>query len=105
MKHTPHSSILASRHQFDPRAPRNTRRSPVTGHNFHAVTLTSGCGKPVKFEHPSFFRISDKYFAEEAQRGFAVDAALFSVLIATAVLPIINSAQAVGTLIHYVGLL
>jgi hypothetical protein len=65
--------------------------------------LLGGCGTPVKFHHPAFFEISNEYFAEEAPRGSAVDAAVFAALILTAILPIANGVQAVATLIHSVG--
>ena len=67
--------------------------------------LPGGCGEPVKFQGPSFFKISNDYFADEAPRSFAVEAVVFSALILTAILPIVNSAQAVATLIHHVGVL
>ncbi len=62
--------------------------------------MLGGCGTRVKFDGPSFFEISNRYFADEAPRSFAVEAGVFAALILTAVLPIVNSVQAVATLIH-----
>lgn len=67
--------------------------------------MLGGCGTPVKFHGPSFFEISNRYFADEAPRSFAVEAGVFAALILTAVLPIVNSVQAVATLIHHAGVL
>ena len=104
MKNTLHIHNQSKRHQSEARAGRNAARSFVNAPQFQANNFTGGCGKPVKFE-PAFSDISKDYFAEEAPRGFAVDAGLFAGLIAMALFPIVNSAQAVATLIHHLGLL
>ena len=43
--------------------------------------------------------------AATAARSFLVDTGVFGALIATALLPIANSVQAVATLIHHLGVL
>ncbi len=105
MKNTPHTQNLSKRHQSENREDRNGQPLPEITHHFQASDFSGSCGKPAKFEHPAFSDISKDYFADEAPRGFAVDAALFAALIATALLPIVNSAQAVATLIHHIGVL
>lgn len=105
MKNTPHTQNLNKRHRSEYRAARNGQPFPEIAHHFQASNLSGSCGKPAKFERPAFSDISKDYFADEAPRGFAVDAALFAALIATALLPIVNGAQAVATLIHHIGVL
>ena len=102
MKTTPHILNINQRRASESRGGRSF---PQIEHNYQSSTLRGGCGTPAKFRRPSFFRISSDYFAEEAPRGFAVDAAIFGALILTAVLPIVNSVQAVATLIHTLGVL
>ena len=105
MKNTPQIQNLSSGTNRI-RALRATARGfPQIGHNYQSSQLVGSCGTPVKFDHPAFFEISNEYFAEEAARGFAVDAAVFAALIATALLPIVNGVQAVATLIHTLGVL
>jgi hypothetical protein len=106
MKATPQVRNLSQRHESDPRASRNGRSFPQTDQSYQSATLLGTCGTPAKFRRgASFFRISDEYFAEEAPRGFAVDAGIFTALMFAAVLPIVNSLQAVATLIHSLGVL
>jgi hypothetical protein len=105
MKTTPHTLTTNKSHQSEPRGPRAGRSFPQVEHHYQSPTLRGGCGTPAKFRRPAFFRISNDYFAQEAPRGFAVDAAIFGALILTAVLPIVNSVQAVATLIHTLGVL
>jgi hypothetical protein len=105
MKTTPQILDLNQRHGSDPRASRHGRTFPQTDQSYQSPTLLGSCGKPAKFDGPSFFEISNQYFADEAPRSFAVEAGVFAALILTAVLPIVNSVQAVATLIHNVGVL
>jgi hypothetical protein len=105
MKTTPQIQDLNQRHASDPRASRHGRSFPQTDQSYQSSTLLGGCGTPVKFHGPSFLEISNRYFADEAPRSFAVEAGVFAALILTAVLPIVNSVQAVATLIHHAGVL
>ncbi|HEY1581948.1 MAG TPA: hypothetical protein VGF73_02480 [Chthoniobacterales bacterium] len=73
--------------------------------HYQSPHLSRSCGSPVKFHPPAFFELSRKYFADEAARGFVVDAGVFATLILTAILPIVNGVQAVATLIHTAGVL
>ena len=95
---------MNKRHQSEARDPRGGLRIFAAEQNFQTTTYTGGCGKPTKFEHPSFSEISKDYFAAEEPRSFAVEAGVFAALIAMAVLPIINSVQAVA-LLHTIGVL
>ena len=105
MKKTPRTHQSNRRHQSDSRPSRVARTFPQTEHSYQNSTLSGSCGSPVEFHHPAFFEISNKYFADEAARGFAVDAGVFAALIVTAMLPIINGIQAIAALIHTVGVL
>jgi hypothetical protein len=88
------------RHECDQRAGRDDRHFPQIEQNYQTTSLGGTCGTPAKFRGPAFYELSNKYFAEEAPRGFALDAAVFTVLILTAVLPIVNSIQAVAALVQ-----
>ncbi len=105
MKNTPHTQNLSKRHQTEIRDRSNSARQPEVAANYQSNNFTGSCGKPVKFEHPSFADISKDYFAAEEPRGFAVDAAVFAALIAMAVLPIVNGFQAVAPFVRHLGLL
>ncbi len=105
MKNTLHTQNLSKRHQSEDRARSNGARQPEVAQHFQSSTIIGGCGKPAKFEHPSFADISKDYFAGEEPRGFAVDAAVFAALIAMAVLPIVNTIQAVAPFVRHLGLL
>jgi hypothetical protein len=105
MKNTTHTLIQTKRHQSEQRTLRTARSFPQVDHNFQGSCLSRACGAPAKFHSPAFNEISKDYFAEEAPRGFAVEAAVFATLIATTAFPIINSVQAVAALIHSISLL
>ena len=105
MKNTPHI-LQPNRHrQSDARPSPSARNFPQTEQCYQDSTLSGSCGSPVEFHHPAFFEISNKYFADEAARGFAVDAGVFAALIITAMLPIVNGIQAIAALIHTAGVL
>lgn len=105
MKNTPHTQNLSKRHQTELRERSNTARQLSTVAHYQSSDFSGGCGKPVKFDPPSFADISKDYFAAEEPRGFAVDAAVFATLIAMAVLPIVNGIQAVAPFVRHLGLL
>lgn len=106
MKITTHIHTTHPRIDSDPRTASRDRSFPQTDQNYQGASLLGSCGTPAKFnrEEP-FFEISQRYFANEAPRGFALDAAVFAALILTAVLPIVNSVEAFATLIQSVGVL
>jgi len=105
MKTTNQIIDLKQRHESDRRASRQGRNFPQAEQHYQSCQLAGNCGEPVKFQEPSFFKLSNDYFADEAPRGFAVDAGVFAALMLTAILPIVNGVQAVATLIHSVGVL
>ena len=105
MKTRPQILDINQRHESDPRASRMGRTFPQTEQSYQSSQLLGACGTPAKFHEPAFFEISNRYFADEAQRSFAVEAGVFAALIVTAMLPIVNGVQAVATLIHSVGVL
>ena len=105
MKNTPQTKVINHRHQSEARVREIGARFPEISQHFQNAQLNGGCGKPAKFEHPNFSDISKDYFAAEEPRGFAVDAAVFATLIAIAVLPIVNTIQAVAPFVRHLGLL
>ena len=105
MKYTAHIQSADRRNEFNPRATRLGRTFPQTEQNYQSSQLLGACGTPAKFHRPAFFEISNRYFADEAQRSFAVDAGVFATLIVTAMLTIVNGIQAVAVLIHSMGVL
>ena len=105
MKTTPQIQVRNSRHDSNPRAARSAQSFPQIDHNYQSTQLSGNCGAPIKFHRPAFFEISNKYFADEAARGFVLDTGVFAALIGTALLPIANGIQAVATLIHHLGVL
>ena len=105
MKNTAHTYILSKRHQSEARARQHGVRVSATSASYQENNLKGTCGTPARFDRTAFSDISRDYFAAEEPRGFAVDAAVFAALIATALLPIVNGFQAVATLIHHIGIL
>ena len=105
MKTTTQILDLKQRHESEVRAPRHGQSFPQIEQRYQTCKLPGGCGEPVQIQEPSFFKISNDYFADEAPRSFAMDAGVFATLMLTAILPIVNSVQAVATLIHNVGVL
>jgi hypothetical protein len=105
MKNTPHIQEINRRHASEARSIDGTRSFPQMENHYRTSQLQGSCGTPATFHRPAFFEISNRYFAEEEARSFAVDAAVFAALIGTALLPIVNGVQAVATLIHTAGIL
>ena len=105
MKNKPHIEPIDRRHQAEARTSRRGPAFPQTDYRYQSRRLDGACGAPAQFREPAFFKLSSDYFAEEAQRGFAIDAAVFAALIGTALLPIANGLQAVATLLHTAGVL
>ena len=105
MKTTPQILDLKQRHESDARASRHGRSFPQTDHHYQTCKMPGGCGEPVNFQGPAFFKISNDYFAEEEPRSFAIEAGIFAALLLTAILPIVNGVEAVATLIHSLGVL
>lgn len=104
MKYTPQTQNITRRHQSEMCERQNGAHRPEVAQHFQTNHLSGHCGKPARFERPVFSDLSKDYFAAEEPRSFAVEAAVFSALIATALFPIINGLQAVA-LLHTIGVL
>ena len=105
MKNNPYLELHKSRYQSEARASRRIRFCPQIEPGDQSSKLVGSCGTPAKFHRPAFFELSSEYFADEAARGFVIDTAVFAALIGSALLPIVNSVQAVATLIHVLNVL
>jgi len=105
MKNTPYLELHKSRHQAEARAPRRPRLSPQVEPGYQSAKVIGNCGTPAKFHGPAFFELSNRYFADEEPRGFAIDTAVFAALMGAAILPIVSNVQAVATLMHGLGVL
>ena len=88
-----------SRRDFSDRESSKGFVLPKTDYGFQAASVTNGGGRCFGACRPSFRAISQEYFKNEAPRSFASEAALFSVIVLTAALPILNS---ISALVHLV---
>ena len=87
---------------------RDSRRGsafPKTDYSLQAASLNHGGGRCFGARRPSFRSISQDYFKNEAPHSFAGEAALFSVIVMTAALPILNSVSALVHLVRSFGTL
>ena len=91
-----------SRRDFSDRASRQGSAQPQTDFSFQAGSLSGRC---FGSEQPSFRSISDDYFKNEARPHFAREAALFTVIMLTAAVPIIASVNAFFQLVRSFGTL
>jgi hypothetical protein len=87
------------------REPRKGSALPKTDYSFQAASVANGGGRCFGSCRPSFRSISQDYFKNEARRSFAGEAILFSVIVMTAALPILNSASALVHLVRSIGTL
>ena len=94
-----------SRRDFSDRESRHGSALPKTDYNFQAASVANGGGRCFGACRPSFRAISQDYFKNEAPRSFAGEAALFSGIVMTAALPILNSASALVHLVRSIGTL
>jgi hypothetical protein len=84
---------------------RESRRSPAspkTDYSFQAGSANGG-GRCFGSCHPSFRSISQEYFKREEPHSFAREAALFSVIMMTAAVPILYSVSAFLQLVRSFG--
>jgi hypothetical protein len=88
-----------SRRDLGDRESRQGSALPKTDYSFQTASVANGGGRCFGVCRPSFRAISQDYFKNEAPRSFAGEAALFSVIVVTAALPILNS---VSALVHLV---
>ena len=97
MKPTIQFNEKSSRDPSD-RESRKGSAFPKTDYSFHASSVNGG-GRCFGSRRPSFRSISQDYFKNEAPHSFASEAALFTVIVMTAAVPILNS---VSELLHLV---
>ena len=77
---------------------------PKTDYSFHASSVNGG-GRCFGSRRPSFRSISQDYFKNEEPHSFAGEAALFSVIVVTAAVPILNSVSELFHLVRSFGAL
>ena len=94
-----------SRRDSLPRESGKGSALPKTDYSFQAASVANGGGRCFGSCRPSFRAISQDYFKNEARRSFVGEAALFSVIVMTAALPILNSASALVHLVRSFGTL
>ena len=82
---------------------RMSRSSPKTDFDYQAATLEDVRGRRVGDCKPPFHALSRDYFTREAHHDFASEAVVFSLLMMTTVLPLLNGASAVVELIRSTG--
>jgi hypothetical protein len=78
---------------------------PKTDCNYHTASISNISGRCFGARRPSFRSISQDYFKNEARHNYAGEAALFGLIVLTAALPLLNSAQALLQLVRSVGVL
>ena len=79
---------------------RATRRLPKVDFQYQAISTGQSGGCCAHLRTPSFRNISRSYFATEENHYFLAEAAVFAVIMLTAVMPLINGASAVLNLIR-----
>jgi hypothetical protein len=94
-----------SRRDLRDRESRRGSAFPKADYSFQAGSMANGGGRCFGSSHPSFRSISQDYFKNEARRSFAGEAALFSVIVMTAAVPIISSVHALLQLVRSFGTL
>jgi hypothetical protein len=87
-----------SRGDFRERKSLNGSALPKTDYSFQAASVANDGSRCFGSCRSSFRAISQEYFANEAPRNFASEAALFVVIVMTAALPIVNSVTALAHL-------
>jgi hypothetical protein len=78
---------------------------PVTDFNYQSLTLDGFRGGCIHRCEPSFRRISEDYFKNEARRSFVTEAAFFALMVVISSWPIVQSVRAMGALVRaYAGI-
>jgi len=103
MKPTLH--VTEPKSSGDSSARRFTRTFPSTDQSFRANSFADFGGRCSGTPGPSFRRISDDYFDNEARGHFASEAAMFGVMIAIAAVPVIEGMRGAMQFLHVVGVL
>jgi hypothetical protein len=73
---------------------RGSRRQPITDYNYHFAAFESSSADGARASARSFWHITGDYFKNEARPDFLGEAALFVVIIITALLPLMNNTHA-----------
>jgi hypothetical protein len=84
---------LLRRGSFDS-SEQASRQSPITHCNYHSVALGGSSMNCAHTSARSFWNITGDYFKNEARQDFLGEAALFVVIIITALLPLLNNMHA-----------
>jgi hypothetical protein len=93
-----------SRRDSSDRGLRQGSSLPLTDYNFQAPASNRG-GRCYGSPQPSIRSISQDYFNNEARHSFVREAVLFSVIVMTAAVPIINSLRELVHLVRSFGAL
>jgi hypothetical protein len=94
-----------SRRDFNDRDSRQGSALPETDFSYQGTSVANMGGRCFGSRQPSFRSISQDYFKNEARHSFAGEAALFTVIVITAAVPILNSASALLHLVRSFGTL
>jgi hypothetical protein len=78
---------------------RQGRQFPKIDLPYHTISAGHSGGYCAGLLNPSFRSISRSYFDTEANHDFLAEASIFAVIMLTALMPLINGAHAVLTLI------
>jgi hypothetical protein len=78
---------------------------PITHHAFRPNSHADFAGRCHGSPSPSFRRISNDYFNNEARGHFVSEAIVFGLMIVTAAVPVIEGARVAGDLLRSLGLL
>jgi hypothetical protein len=82
---------------------RSCSAFPLTDYSYHAASMAKTGSRCFGSCRPSLRAISQDYFETEEPRSFASEALLFTVMMTTAILPILNSASALMHLLRSLG--
>jgi len=94
-----------SRRDSSDRAFRQGSSVPLTDYNFQAPAVASVGGRRFGARPASIRSISQDYFQNEARQSFVREAVLFSIIVMTAAVPIINSGRELLHLVRSFGAL
>jgi hypothetical protein len=83
----------------------NRKRFPSIECNYQSATVHGYSGRCAKALAPSFRNISRHYFQKEARHDFVGEAILFSILVITAIVPMVSGTYAIIQLCRAFGAL
>ncbi|MEY2563620.1 MAG: hypothetical protein QOH88_1813 [Verrucomicrobiota bacterium] len=103
MKPTSQFNPKSRRDQGD-RAFRSGSSLPLTDYNFQTPAVASKGGRRFGSRGPSIRSISQDYFNNEVRGSFVREAVLFSLIVMTVAVPLINSGRELLHLVRSFGL-